>query len=124
MLALGDVDPVARGIAIVGLAISVIATATAVVVARRDRATLHLYWQANETVPELQVTAVNSGRQPITLDRVYITDQRAPWWVRHWGLVRFLRPVIRRFRSEGLIYDVVQIDPTNDDGSVLLSPGE
>jgi hypothetical protein len=117
-------DWLARGLGIGGLAVSLVATLVAWLAYRRDRPQLTLGWQANEIVPELEVTALNVGRQPVALRSIEIRDYRAPLWVRWWMVARLFAPLIKRLRGD-LAYGSLNLAPTEPlESAVVLQPGE
>lgn len=124
MFAATDVDWVARGIAVGGLAIGVVSTWIAVLAFRRDRPEIKLTWHADVSVPELEVTVVNDGRQPIALASVLVRDWRRPLWVRLWPVLKRFSWMIR-LRRGNLDYGDLSVDPLEPlEAPHVLQPGD
>jgi hypothetical protein len=123
---MGDgVDVVARVLAIIGAVTGIAGLTIALLTYRRDRSLLRLSWEASESLPELEVSTVNVGRQPVALRSVYAWGVRIPLWVRFWSVVRPFRRLIEHFRGSLVYGDALIVEPTRGDALPhVLQPGD
>jgi hypothetical protein len=105
------VDVVARALAIVGAVTGLAGLAIALLTYRRDRPRIKVGWEASESVPELQVTAVNVGRQPLALKTVYVWDVPKPLWVKLWPVLWPFKRLVVRFRGSLVYGEAMIVEP-------------
>ncbi len=120
----GDVvvaDTLARVLSILSLSIVAFGAVVAVMTYRRDRARLALRWSVRFSRHEqqLEVTAVNDGRQPLVVEEVAIQDSPLRWPRPPRNYPGLLRRPIRTLRR---LIRAPSTEPPG--GSAVLADGE